>query len=112
MAGEPNPQTTFTQVSATAVASQGRWLICLVGAPEISVELRRLADVDRAMAEILARDLGRSPPTHESTFAGTTPLSPFPGGERCQRSPLGGGISSSSGLESRSRPRETGNPET
>jgi hypothetical protein len=60
MAGEPNPQTTFTQVSATAVASQGRWLICLVGAPEISVEVRRLADVDRAMAEILARDLGRA----------------------------------------------------
>jgi hypothetical protein len=59
MAADANPQITATQVSATAVMSQGWWLVCLVGAPEISVRVRRLVDLDSAMATVLARDLGR-----------------------------------------------------
>jgi hypothetical protein len=55
----PPPQLEPTQVTATALASEGWWLVCLAGAPEISVQVRRLAEVDAAMSKVLAVDLRR-----------------------------------------------------
>jgi hypothetical protein len=59
MVVEPPPAPHRTLVTATALVSDGRWLVRLAGAPEISVQVPRLADVDAAMSEALARDLGR-----------------------------------------------------
>lgn len=48
-----------TQVTATATYRDGYWLVCLAGAPEISVRVSRLRDVDTAMSQALRVDLGR-----------------------------------------------------
>jgi hypothetical protein len=59
MAVRPIPPPDSIQVTATALATGGRWLVSLVGASEINVQVRHLADVDAHMSDVLARDLGR-----------------------------------------------------
>jgi hypothetical protein len=59
MVAEATPQSDPARVTATAVASDGWWLVCLAGAPEINVRVRRLVDVDAAMGKVLASDLRR-----------------------------------------------------
>ncbi|WP_151082596.1 hypothetical protein [Nocardioides cynanchi] len=48
-----------TQVTATAIYSDGCWLVCLAGSPEIHIRVPHLRDVDTAMSQALRCDLGR-----------------------------------------------------
>jgi hypothetical protein len=49
----------FVQVSATALWSAGWWRVSLVGSEDISVKVRRLVTVDKAMSRALGRALER-----------------------------------------------------
>jgi hypothetical protein len=49
----------FVQMSAAALWSGGWWRVSLVGAKDISVRVRRLGTVDKAMSRALGEALGR-----------------------------------------------------
>jgi hypothetical protein len=59
MAAQPPARPDSIQVTATAHASNGRWRVSLVGAPDIGVDVDRLAEVDAAVTARLSGDLGR-----------------------------------------------------
>ncbi|WP_151082574.1 hypothetical protein [Nocardioides cynanchi] len=49
----------ITQVTATAIYTEGCWLVRLADAPEIRIHVAHLRDVDTAMSRAMRCDLGR-----------------------------------------------------